>query len=119
MSYFPEQGFGTSSVGQDFGSTQGTDLLGATVGATTPLEQPQQSQPPMNLGPNIFPAQPGQLPPEAFNSSTPTVRTLPPKVVKNTLPPQYKTQNLPPKVVTTRLQPIFPPGVAPTPLPQF
>ncbi len=119
MSYFPDQGFGTSSVGQDFGSTQGTDLLGATVGATTPLEQPQQSQPPMNLGPNIFPAQPGQLPPEAFNSSTPTVRTLPPKVVKNTLPPQYKTQNLPPKVVTTRLQPIFPPGVAPTPLPQF
>ena len=119
MSYFPEQGFGTSSVGQDFGSTQGTDLLGATVGATTPLEQPQQSQPPMNLGPNIFPAQPGQLPPEAFNSSTPTVRTLPPKVVKNTLPPQYKTQNLPPKVVTTRLQPIFPPGVAPTPLPNF
>ena len=113
MSYFPEQGFGTSSVGQDFGSTQGTDLLGATVGATTPLEQPQQSQPPMNLGPNIFPAQPGQLPPEAFNSSTPTVRTLPPKVVKNTLPPQYKTQNLPPKVVTTRLQPIFPPGTAP------
>ena len=119
MSYFPDQGFGTSSVGQDFGSTQGTDLLGATVGATTPLEQPQRSQPPMNLGPNIFPAQPGQLPPEAFNSSTPTVRTLPPKVVKNTLPPQYKTQNLPPKVVTTRLQPIFPPGVAPTPLPNF
>ena len=56
---------------------------------------------PLNLGPNIFPAQPGQLPPEAYQSQTPTVRTLPPKVVKNTLPP---------KVVTTRLQPIFPPG---------
>ena len=54
-----------------------------------------------SLGPNIFPAQPGQLPPEAYQSQTPTVRTLPPKVVKNTLPPQYKTQTLPPKVVTT------------------
>ena len=55
-----------------------------------------QAQPePMNLGPNIFPAQPGQLPPEAYQSQTPTVRTLPPKVV------------------TTRLQPIFPPGTAP------
>ena len=43
-----------------------------------------------SLGPNIFPAQPGQLP-----------------------PPQYKTNTLPPKVVTTRLQPIFPPGTAP------
>ena len=48
-----------------------------------------------SLGPNIFPAQPGQLPPEAYQSQTPTVRTLPPKVV------------------TTRLQPIFPPGTAP------
>ena len=65
---------------------------------------------PLNLGPNIFPAQPGQLPPEAYQSQTPTVRTLPPKVVKNTLPP---------KVVTTRLQPIFPPGTAPTSVPQF
>ena len=108
MSY---QDFGASSV--DFGSVQGTDLLGATVGATTPIDQQA------SLGPNIFPAQPGQLPPEAFQSQTPTVRTLPPKVVKNTLPPQYKTQKLPPKVVTTRLQPIFPPGTAPTALPQF
>ena len=74
---------------------------------------------PLNLGPNIFPAQPGQLPPGAYQSTTPTVRTLPPKIVKNTLPPQYKTQNLPPKVVTTRLQPIFPPGSAPSALPPF
>ena len=35
------------------------------------------------------------------------------------LPPQYKTNTLPPKVVTTRLQPIFPPGTAPTSIPQF
>ncbi len=74
---------------------------------------------PLNLGPNIFPAQPGQLPPEAFQSQTPTVRTLPPKIVKNTLPPQYKTNTLPPKVVTTRLQPIFPPGATQSALPQF
>ena len=66
-----------------------------------------------SLGPNIFPAQPGQLPPEVYQSRTPTVRTLLPKIVKNTLPPQYKTNTLPPKVVTTRLQPIFPPGTAP------
>ena len=92
------QGYGTTSVGADFGASI----------------QPQGQPDPMaSLGPNIFPAQPGQLPPEAFNSQTPTVRTLPPKVVKNTLPPQYKTNTLPPKVVTTRLQPIFPPGTAP------
>ena len=97
----------------DFGSVQGTDLLGATVGATTPVEQP------INLGPNIFPAQPGDLPPEAYNSATPTVRRLPDKIVKNTLPPQYKTENLPPKIVKTRVAPIFPPGHAPTALPNF
>ena len=95
------QGYGTTSMGADFGASQ------------------PQPDPMASLGPNIFPAQPGQLPPEAFQSQTPTVRTLPPKVVKNTLPPQYKTNTLPPKVVTTRLQPIFPPGTAPTALPQF
>ena len=66
-----------------------------------------------SLGPNIFPAQSGQLPPEAYQNQTPTVRTLPQKIVKNTLPPQYKTNTLPPKVVTTKLQPIFPQGTAP------
>ena len=60
-----------------------------------------ESAEPLNLGPNIFPAQPGQLPPEAYQSQTPTVRTLPPKVV------------------TTRLQPIFPPGSEASSLPQF
>ena len=74
---------------------------------------------PINLGPNIFPAQPGDLPPEVYNSSTPTVRQLPDKIEKHTLPPQYKTENLPPKIIKTRAQPIFPPGVAPTTLPQF
>ena len=78
------QGYGTTSVGADFGASASA-----------------QPDPMASLGPNIFPAQPGQLPPEAFNSQTPTVRTLPPKVV------------------TTRLQPIFPPGTAPTALPQF
>ena len=76
------QGYGTTSVGADFGGSQA-------------------NAEPLNLGPNIFPAQPGQLPPEAFHSQTPTVRTLPPKVV------------------TTRLQPIFPPGSAPSAMPQF
>ena len=92
MSMQYAQGYGTTSLGADFGA-----------GSTGDAE-------PLNLGPNIFPAQPGQLPPEAYQSQTPTVRTLPPKIVKNTLPPQYKTNTLPPKVVTTRLQPIFPPA---------
>ena len=47
------------------------------------------------------------------------MRNLPDKIEKKTLPPQYKTENLPPKIVKTRGQPIFPPGVAPTNLPNF
>ena len=74
---------------------------------------------PLNLGPNIFLAQPGDLPPEVMNSKVPTVRQLPDKKKKKTLPPQYKTENLPPKIVKTKAQPIFPPGVAPTSLPNF
>ena len=74
---------------------------------------------PLNLGPNIFLAQPGDLPPEVMNSRVPTVRTLPDKIEKKTLPPQYKTENLPPKIVKTKAQSIFPPGVAPTSLPNF
>ena len=74
---------------------------------------------PLNLGPNIFLAQPGDLPPEAFQSRVPTVRQLPDKIEKHTLPPQYKTENLPPKIVKSRAQPIFPPGMAPTNLPNF
>ena len=74
---------------------------------------------PLNLGPNIFLAQPGDLPPEVMNSRVPTVRNLPDKIEKKTLPPQYKTENLPPKIVKTKGKPIFPPGVAPTSLPNF
>ena len=74
---------------------------------------------PLNLGPNIFLAQPGDLPPEVMQSKVPTVRNLPDKIEKKTLPPQYKTENLPPKIVKTKAQPIFPPGVAPTALPNF
>ena len=74
---------------------------------------------PLNLGPNIFLAQPGDLPPDVMQSRVPTVRQLPDKIEKKTLPPQYKTENLPPKIVKTRGQPIFPPGVAPTSLPNF
>lgn len=43
---------------------------------------------------------------------TPTVRTLPPKIVRNQLAPKYNTVTLPAKVVQTRLAPILPP---PTP----
>ena len=84
----------------------------AGAGSTAPLE-------PLNLGPNIFLAQPGELPPEVMQSRVPTVRHLPDKIEKRTLPPQYKTENLPPKIVKTKGKPIFPPGVAPTSLPNF
>ena len=98
MSYIPQ----TSSYTGDFNA----------MGSQAPLE-------PLNLGRNIFLAQPGDLPPEVMNSRVPTVRNLPDKIEKKTLPPQYKTENLPPKIVKTRGQPIFPPGVAPTSLPNF
>ena len=48
-----------------------------------------------------------------LRSAQPTVRTLPPKIIKNTLPPQYKTVNLPPKIIKTNLQPLYPPGMQP------
>ncbi len=54
-----------------------------------------------------------------MQSKVPTVRHLPDKIEKHTLPPQHKTENLPPKIVKTRAQPIFPPGTAPTNLPNF
>ena len=99
MSYVPDLGTG---------SYTGSINAGSSVQAE-----------PLNLGPNIFLAQPGDLPPEVMNSRVPTVRTLPDKIEKKTLPPQYKTENLPPKIVKTKAQPIFPPGVAPTSLPNF
>ena len=88
MSYIPPQG-------SNFASMQGTDFLGQTVGATTQVDEP------LNLGPNIFLAKPGDLPPEAFQSRTPTVQHLPDKIVKS------------------RGQPIFPPSQAPSTLPNF
>ena len=94
MSYVPD-------AGNDFGAMQGGDY--SNYGAA-------QNDEPLNLGPNIFLAKPGDLPPEAFKSATPTVQHLPDKIVKNTLPPQYKTENLPPKYVKTKVAPIFPPG---------
>ena len=48
--------------------------------------------------------------PQIIGNPTPTVRTLPPKVVKTTLPPQYKTNTLPPKIVRVNLPPIGPVG---------
>lgn len=50
--------------------------------------------------------------PEYGNTTTPQLKTLTPRVLKNTLPPQYKQVVLPAKIVTTRLPPIGPP---PTP----
>jgi hypothetical protein len=83
---------------------------GANLGFAMPPAPNGQDLEPLNLGPNIFLAKPGDLPPEAFNSRTPTVQHLPDKIVKNTLPPQYKTENLPPKIEKTRVAPIFPPA---------
>ena len=99
MSYVPDLGTG---------SYTGNINAGSSVQAE-----------PLNLGPNIFLAQPGDLPPEAYQSRVPTVRQLPDKIEKKTLPPQYKTENLPPKIIKTRGKPIFPPNTAPTNLPNF
>lgn len=48
----------------------------------------------------------------AEGNPTPTVRTLPARIVRNQLAPKYNTVTLPAKVVQTRLAPILPP---PTP----
>ena len=48
--------------------------------------------------------------PQVIGNPTPTVRTLPPRVVKTTLPPQYKTHTLPPKIVRVNLPPVGPVG---------
>ena len=91
--------------------------LGSTVNSTIPLppttvpfstqsiQVPTQSTFVQNQTVDLTSSGP-QSPP------TPTVRTLPPRIVKNQLPPKYNTVTLPPKVVQTRLTPIGPP---PTP----
>ena len=50
--------------------------------------------------------------PSYGQTTTPQLKTLQPKIVRNQLPPQHKTVTLPAKIVTTRLPPIGPP---PTP----
>ena len=103
MSFVPE--------GESSNIQSAEELLGATVGDTTPIES-------ISPGPNYTEIDVNQLP-EEYKGLTPTVKTLPPKVEKKTLPPQYKTNTLPPKEETNRLKPIFPPGVEPFALPNF
>ena len=50
--------------------------------------------------------------PEYGSTTTPQLKTLQPRIVRNELPPQYKQVTLPAKIITTRLPPIGPP---PTP----
>ena len=63
----------------------------------------QEYVPPME---NIFPA------PQYQHLNAPTIKTLPPKIVRNNLPPQHKQVMLPPKIVQQRLPPL---GPLPTP----
>lgn len=72
-----------------------------TQSVPVPIETQQ-----IDMEPNV------ELAPQYGETTTPTVRTLQPRVVRNNLAPQYKTVTLPAKVVTTRLPPIGPP---PTP----
>ena len=90
-------------------SVTSSDLLGATVGATTQLN---------SLGASVGTIDIDQLP-EEYKGLTPTVKVLPPKVENRTLPPQYKTNKLPPKDEHKRLNPIVPPGVQPVFHPNF
>ena len=87
------------------------ELLGATVGDTTLIEN-------FNSGSNYIEIDVNQLP-EEYKGLTPTVKTLPLKVEKKTLAPKYETKTLPPKEQHNRLKPIFPPGVEPFVLPNF
>jgi hypothetical protein len=50
-------------------------------------------------------------------SLTPTVRTLPPRIVRNQLPPKFNQVTLPAKVVTSNLPPIGPPPTPQLPMP--
>ena len=63
----------------------------------------QEYVPPME---NIFPA------PQLQHLNAPTIKTLPPKIVRNELPPQHKQVMLPPRIVQQRLPPL---GPLPTP----
>ncbi len=99
----------TESETNNIQTTQ--DLLGATVGDTTPIES-------VNQGQIIGSIEVDQLP-EEYKGLTPTVKTLPPKVEKKTLPPKYETKNLPPKEEHNKLKPIFPPGTEPFTIPNF
>ena len=63
-----------------------------------------------SYAPNAMPVGVTTAPPQIIGNPTPTVRTLPAKVLKTTLPPQYKTNTLPPKVIRVNLPPIGPVG---------
>ena len=65
-----------------------------------------------SYAPNAVPTAAPTAPPQIIGNPTPTVRTLPAKVLKTTLPPQYKTNTLPPKVIRVNLPPIGPVGGA-------
>ena len=85
------------------------ELLGATVGNTTPIES-------YSAGQSIGTIEVDQLP-EEYKGETPTVKIVQLKVEKKTLPPEYKTKNLPPKEVTNKHKPLFPPGTEPFEIP--
>ena len=56
---------------------------------------------------------------KVIGSPQPTVKTLPPKLIKNTLPPKFKTVTLKAKVVKSELPPIGPAATTPTTTPTF
>jgi len=65
---------------------------------------PAEPEVPMGLPENVVPA------PQYGQATTPTLKTLKPRIIRKELPPQYKTRQLPAKVVTQRLPPIGPPA---------
>ena len=66
---------------------------------------------PVDLPPNVVPA------PQYGQATTPSLKTLPARIIKKELPPQFKQRMLPAKVVTQRLPPIGPPATPePTPV---
>ena len=137
QSALPQQSVAQSAVQQNMAPVQAGSILQLPPGSMVPVQagnsivyvptQPIATQQ-VSVQPQVqYQTQTYQAPvetqydpstanlqeaPQYGNTTTPQLKTLQPRVVRNELPPQYKRVVLPAKVITTRLPPIGPP---PTP----
>lgn len=137
QSALPQQSVAQSAVQQNMAPVQAGSILQLPPGSMVPVQagnsivyvptQPIATQQ-VSVQPQVqYQTQTYQAPvetqydpstanlqeaPQYGNTTTPQLKTLQPRIVRNELPPQYKRVVLPAKVITTRLPPIGPP---PTP----